>query len=121
MSTRWNSRWGLFTDIAHSAFGGVGNLLVSGMSSTKEEEEAHMLSRRLFAAGAAGAPAILAGAARAGDKPGESTIDRINCGKVLGIAALPREAPYFNKDIASGAWAGMCHEMAKDLARVFDG
>ena len=30
-----------------------------------------MLSRRLFAAGAAGAPAILAGAARAEDQPAE--------------------------------------------------
>jgi polar amino acid transport system substrate-binding protein len=80
-----------------------------------------MLSRRLFAAGAAGAPAILAGAARAEDQPAESTIDRIKRGKVLRIAALPGEAPYFNKDIASGAWSGMCIEMAKDIAGVFDG
>src|SRR5438477_12190261 len=91
------------------------------MSRTKEEEEAFMLSRRLFAAGAAGAPAILAGAARAEDQPAESTIDRIKRGKVLRIAALPGEAPYFNKDIASGAWTGMCIEMAKDIAGVFDG
>jgi polar amino acid transport system substrate-binding protein len=80
-----------------------------------------MLSRRLFAAGAAGAPAILAGAARAEDQLAESTIDRIKRGKVLRIAALPGEAPYFNKDIASGAWSGMCIEMAKDIAGVFDG
>src|SRR5271169_3424635 len=80
-----------------------------------------MLSRRLFAAGAAGAPAILAGAARGEDQPAESTIDRIKRGKVLRIAALPGEAPYFNKDIASGAWSGMCIEMAKDIAGVFDG
>src|SRR6201998_4333907 len=79
-----------------------------------------MLSRRLFAAGAAGAPAILAGAARAEDQPVESTIDRIKRGKVLRIAALPGEAPYFNKDIASGAWSGMCIEMAKDIAGVFE-
>ena len=59
-----------------------------------------MLSRRLFAAGAAGAPAILAGAAQAEDQPAESTIDRVKHGKVLRIAALPGEAPYFNKDIA---------------------
>ena len=80
-----------------------------------------MLSRRLFAAGAAGAPAILAGAARAEEQPAESTIDRIKRGKVLRIAALPGEAPYFNKDIASGTWTGMCVEMAKDIAGVFDG
>ena len=80
-----------------------------------------MLSRRLFAAGAAGAPAILAGAAHAEDQPAESTIDRIKRTKVLRIAALPGEAPYFNKDIASGAWSGMCIEMAKDIAGVFEG
>ena len=55
------------------------------------------------------------------DQPAESTIDRIKRGKVLRIAALPGEAPYFNKDIASGAWSGMCVEMAKDIAGVFDG
>jgi polar amino acid transport system substrate-binding protein len=40
--------------------------------------------------------------------------------KVLRIAALPGEAPYFNKDIASGAWSGMCIERAKDFAQVFE-
>src|SRR5215813_11266361 len=80
-----------------------------------------MLSRRLFAAGAAGAPAILAGAAQAEEQPAESTIDRIKRTKVLRIAALPGEAPYFNKEIASGGWSGMCVEMAKDIAGVFEG
>jgi polar amino acid transport system substrate-binding protein len=90
----------------------------------KEEEEAIMLSRRLFAAGAgaaAGSTAILAGTARAQNQPAESTIDRIKRTKVLRIAALPGEAPYVNKDIATGAWSGMCIEMAKDIAGVFDG
>jgi len=87
----------------------------------EEEEEASMLSRRLFAAGAAGAPAILARTVRAEEQPAESTIDRIKRTKALRIAALPGEAPYFNKDIASGAWSGMCIEMAKDIAGVFEG
>jgi len=69
---------------------------------------------------AAGAPAILASTARAEDQPAESTIDRIKRAKVLRIAALPGEAPYFNKDIASGTWSGMCIEMAKDIAGVFE-
>jgi polar amino acid transport system substrate-binding protein len=89
---------------------------------TKEEEEALMLSRRLFAAGAgatAGASGILARAAPAPSQP-EWTIDRIRRAKVLRIAALPGEAPYFNKDIATGGWSGMCSEMAKDIAGVFD-
>ena len=83
-----------------------------------------MLSRRLFGAGAAaaaGAPTILTRASRAQNQPGEWTIDRIKRTKLLRIAALPGEAPYFNKDIASGAWSGMCVEMAKDIAGVFDG
>src|SRR6266581_238754 len=83
-----------------------------------------MLSRRLFGAGAAaaaGTPAILTRTARAQNQPGEATIDRIKRTKLLRIAALPGEAPYFNKDIASGAWSGMCVEMAKDIAGVFDG
>jgi hypothetical protein len=112
------------TGIAHppvAAFGAARCLLVIATLATKEEEEALMLSRRLFAAGAAGAPAILADAARAEEQPAESIIDRIKRTKVLRIAALPGEAPYFNKDIASGNWSGMCTEMAKDIAGVFDG
>src|ERR1700756_4641209 len=82
-----------------------------------------MLSRRLFAAGAgaaAGAPAILTGAVRAQNQAAQSTIDRIRRAKALRIAALPGEAPYFNKDVATGKWSGMCIEMAKDIAGVFD-
>src|SRR5881275_763578 len=86
-----------------------------------------MLSRRLFAAtaagaaAAAGASAVLAAEAKAQTAPTDSTMDRVKSSKVLRIAALPGEAPYFNKDIASGAWSGMCIEMARDIAGVFDG
>jgi polar amino acid transport system substrate-binding protein len=85
-----------------------------------------MLSRRYLAFAAAGAPVLLAAEARAQTAPaagasGQSTIDRIKDTKVLRVAALPGEAPYFNKDIATGEWTGMCVEMAKDIAGVFDG
>src|SRR5256885_15387792 len=86
-----------------------------------------MLSRRLFAATAAGAaaavgtPALLAAQAHAQTAPSESTMDRIKQSKVLRIAALPGEAPYFNKDLATGAWSGMCIDMAQDIAANFDG
>src|SRR5580658_1728770 len=82
-----------------------------------------MLSRR-YLAFAASAPVLLAAEARAQTvlAPGaESTLDRVQRTKSLRIAALPGEAPYFNKDIATGAWSGMCVEMAKDIAGVFDG
>ena len=83
-----------------------------------------MLSRRLFAASAAataGASVMLAHEAHAETQPGESTFERIKRTKVLRIAALPGEAPYFNKDINTGAWSGMCVDMAKDMAANFDG
>jgi polar amino acid transport system substrate-binding protein len=82
-----------------------------------------MLSRRLFAtsaAAAAGASAVLASEARAQAQSAESTMDRIKSSKVLRIAALPGEAPYFNKDLATGDWSGMCIDMAKDMAKIFD-
>ncbi len=80
-----------------------------------------MLSRRLFAAGAAGAPAILADAARAEDRPAELTIDRIKRTKVLRIAALPGEAPYFNKDIASRRLVGHVRRHGQGHRRGFRG
>lgn len=80
-----------------------------------------MLSRRFLAVAAATVPAVLASRARAQTAPSQSTIDRIKETKTLRIAALPGEAPYFNKDIATGEWTGMCIEMAKDIAGVFDG
>jgi polar amino acid transport system substrate-binding protein len=82
-----------------------------------------MLSRRLFAASAAAAAsasAMLAGMARAEAQPAESTLERIKSSKLLRIAALPGEAPYFNKDLATGEWSGMCIDMTKDLAKIFD-
>jgi polar amino acid transport system substrate-binding protein len=39
---------------------------------------------------------------------------------VLRIAVLPGELPYFNKDLASGTWSGMCIEMANDIAKLLD-
>lgn len=50
----------------------------------------------------------------------ESTFDRVNRTKVLRIAALPGEPPYFVKDLASGEWKGAAIEFARDIAKVFD-
>src|SRR5271155_5021104 len=82
-----------------------------------------MLSRRLFAASAAAtasASALLVSEARAETQPEESTLARVKGQKLLRIAALPGEAPYFNKDLATGEWSGMCIEMTKDIAGIFD-
>src|SRR5437764_925141 len=51
---------------------------------------------------------------------GESTFDRVRRTRVLRIAALPGELPYFQKDLATGAWSGAYIVMAADIAKVFD-
>src|SRR3954464_14000115 len=50
----------------------------------------------------------------------ENTLDKVRAAKVLRIAVLPGELPYFNKDLASGTWSGMCLEMANDIAKLLD-
>ncbi|MBS0644204.1 MAG: transporter substrate-binding domain-containing protein [Proteobacteria bacterium] len=56
--------------------------------------------------------------ARAADGP-ESTFDRVRNSKVLRIAVLPGELPYFQKDLVSGEWSGAAIAMANDIAKVF--
>jgi polar amino acid transport system substrate-binding protein len=50
----------------------------------------------------------------------DNTLDRVRADKVLRIAVLPGELPYFSKDLASGTWSGMCLEMANDIAKLLD-
>lgn len=79
------------------------------------------LGRRGLAAGAA---ALLPAAAMIGRAQAQgtaaSTFDRVRSSKVLRIAALPGELPYFQKDLATGEWGGACIDMAADIAKVFD-
>ena len=77
------------------------------------------ISRRGVAASAGLATAVgLIGSARAQDN--ESTFERVTRTKVLRIAALPGELPYFQKDLASGEWKGAAIEMAKSIAKIWD-
>ena len=82
------------------------------------------LSRRGLAVGTALLPAAAlttsAHAQGTGQSSNESTFARIQRTKVLRIAALPGELPYFQKDITTGAWSGACIEMATSIAKVFD-
>ena len=50
----------------------------------------------------------------------DNTLDRIRADKVLRIAVLPGELPYFNKDLATGTWSGFSIEMANDIAKLLD-
>jgi polar amino acid transport system substrate-binding protein len=77
-----------------------------------------MTSRRTLAAGLGGF--VLASAAQAQTTETESTFERIRRTKVIRAAALPGEAPFFFKDIATSEWSGTAVEMAKDIARVWD-
>ncbi|HEY8290044.1 MAG TPA: transporter substrate-binding domain-containing protein [Acetobacteraceae bacterium] len=78
------------------------------------------LARRTLAAAGLLLPAVaMIGSARA-ETASESTFDRVRRTKVLRIAALPGELPYFQKDLTTGEWSGACIDMAKDIATVFD-
>ena len=50
----------------------------------------------------------------------DNTLERVRSAKVMRIAVLPGELPYFNKDLASGTWSGMCIDMANDIAKLLD-
>ena len=76
-------------------------------------------SRRSLAVAALIPVAGLIGTAHAEEKT-ESTLDRVQRTKVLRIAVLPGELPYFNKDLVAGTWSGASIEMAKSIAAVFD-
>jgi polar amino acid transport system substrate-binding protein len=81
------------------------------------------ISRRFVhqaAIGGAVAATTVALAREAAAQSGDSTFDRVKQSKILRVAALPGESPYFNKDIATGEWSGMAVEMAKNIASVFD-
>ena len=78
------------------------------------------MSRRTLAVAAGFLPLMgVIGSARA-ETAAESTFDRVRRTKVLRIAVLPGELPYFQKDLATGEWSGACISMAADIAKVFD-
>lgn len=81
---------------------------------------ANRVGRRMLAGGAALLPATaMLGTARA-QPANESTLDRVRRTKVLRIAALPGELPYFQKDIVNGTWSGAAIDMANSIAKLLD-
>jgi polar amino acid transport system substrate-binding protein len=67
-----------------------------------------------------GAALTAAIASPASAEAADNTLDRIRADKVLRIAVLPGELPYFNKDLATGTWSGFSIEMANDIAKLLD-
>ncbi len=68
--------------------------------------------------GAALASALAATPATA--QNADNVLDKVRASKVLRIAVLPGELPYFNKDLATGTWSGFAMEMANDIAKMLD-
>lgn len=78
------------------------------------------LSRRGIAGLAGAAGVLLVGGEARAQGGGESTFERISRTKVMRVAALPGELPYFQKDLATGAWKGSAIDFADSIAKVFD-
>jgi polar amino acid transport system substrate-binding protein len=92
----------------------------SKLDNGKVSEDRREALRYAFAIGSGAALAsTLASPASAQASP-DNTLDRIRANKVLRIAVLPGELPYFNKDLATGNWSGFSIEMANDIAKLLD-
>ena len=83
------------------------------------EDRREALRYALAIGGGAALAATVASPASAQATP-DNTLDRIRANKVLRIAVLPGELPYFNKDLATGNWSGFSIEMAHDIAKLLD-
>jgi polar amino acid transport system substrate-binding protein len=93
---------------------------VSQSDEQKISEDRRDALRYALAIGSGAAlTSALAGPASA-QTAADNTLDHIRGAKALRIAVLPGELPYFNKDLASGTWSGMCIEMANDIAKLLD-
>ena len=85
-----------------------------------------MQSRRSLAGAVAAIGASLSFAQRhaaaqaVAPAPAGSTLDRVRRTGVLRISALPGEAPFFTKDLATGKWSGAAIDMAKNIAAALN-
>jgi polar amino acid transport system substrate-binding protein len=75
-----------------------------------------MIRRRALAGIAIAATAL----ADAHAAEADSTFQRIVRSKSLRVGAVNGQAPYCNKDIATGEWQGVIIDLARDLAAPFD-
>ena len=88
--------------------------------ATKISEDRREALRYALAIGSGAALASALASPASAEAAADNTLERIRAAKVMRIAVLPGELPYFNKDLASGTWSGMCIEMANDLAKLLD-
>jgi polar amino acid transport system substrate-binding protein len=90
---------------------------VDGSEVSEDRREA---LRYAFAIGSGAALASALASPASAQAAADNTLDRIRANKVLRIAVLPGELPYFNKDLATGTWSGFAIEMANDIAKLLD-
>ena len=88
--------------------------------ATKISEDRREALRYALVIGSGAALASALASPAAAEAAADNTLERIRAAKVMRIAVLPGELPYFNKDLASGTWSGMCIEMANDIAKLLD-
>src|SRR5256885_1365736 len=108
--------------IATPALGFAGLVEEARVTTSDDSKVSQERREALRYALAIGSGAALAAAATPASAQAsqDNTLDRIRANKVLRIAVLPGELPYFNKDLASGNWSGMCIDMASDIAKLLD-
>ena len=88
-------------------------------SPTTSSSRREALFQALALGSGAALASTLAAPAQAQAAP-DNTLDRVRAAKVLRIAVLPGELPYFNKDLAAGTWSGFSIDMANDIAKILD-
>jgi polar amino acid transport system substrate-binding protein len=93
---------------------------VTQSDATKISEDRREALRYALAIGSGAALASALASPASAETAADNTLDRIRSAKVMRIAVLPGELPYFNKDLANGTWSGMCIEMANDIAKLLD-
>ncbi len=87
---------------------------------SKISEDRREALRYALAIGSGAAIASTLASPASAQTAADNTLDRIRANKVLRIAVLPGELPYFNKDLATGTWSGFSIEMANDIAKILD-
>jgi len=93
---------------------------VTKSDDTRISEDRRDALRYALAIGSGAALASAIASPAKAEASADNTLDRIRANKVLRIAVLPGELPYFNKDLASGNWSGFSIEMANDIAKLLD-
>ena len=94
--------------------------LVTQSDDSRISEDRREALRYALAIGGGAALASAIASPASAQAAADNTLDRIRANKMLRIAVLPGELPYFNKDLAAGTWSGFSIEMANDIAKILD-